>query len=73
MRGFRSSFGDWCAEEASDVPFVVAEMALAHQSGNAVERSYLRSDLFAQRRQLMDRWPPTCRAVDMAVCPDGQS
>jgi hypothetical protein len=31
-------------------------MALAHVVGGAVERSYARSDLFDQRRGLMDRW-----------------
>ena len=53
--GFRSSFRDW-ASECTNVPHAVAEMALAHQVGSAVERSYARSDLFEQRRGLMDRW-----------------
>ena len=34
----------------------VAELALAHVVGGAVERSYAGSDLFDQRRRLMDRW-----------------
>ena len=34
----------------------MAELALAHVVGGAVERSYARSDLFDQRRVLMDRW-----------------
>ena len=34
----------------------VAEMALAHVVGGAVEQSYARSDLFDQRRGLMDGW-----------------
>ena len=33
-----------------------AELALAHVVGGAVERRYSRSDLFEQRRVLMDRW-----------------
>ena len=53
--GFRSSFRDWAAERTS-VPHAVCEMALAHRVGSAVERSYARSDLFDQRRGLMDRW-----------------
>ena len=53
--GFRSSFRDWASERTS-VPHAVAEMALAHAVGSAVERSYARSDLFEKRRGLMDRW-----------------
>ena len=53
--GFRCSFRDW-ASECTNVPHAVCELALAHQVGSAVERSYARSDLFEQRRGLMDRW-----------------
>ena len=56
VHGFRSSFRDWCAEKAPDVPHAVCEQSLGHQSGSAVEKAYLRSDLFDQRRDLMDRW-----------------
>ena len=55
VHGFRSSFRDWASEQTS-VPHAVAEAALAHQVGNAVERSYARSDLFDKRRDLMDGW-----------------
>ena len=55
VHGFRSSFRDWASEQTS-VPHAVAEAALAHQVGSAVERSYARSDLFEKRRGLMDRW-----------------
>ena len=55
VHGFRSSFRDWASEQTS-VPHAVAEAALAHQVGSAVERSYARSDLFDKRRDLMDRW-----------------
>ncbi len=53
--GFRSSFRDWCSESAN-APHDVAESALSHAVGNAVSRAYARSDLFEQRRPLMDRW-----------------
>ena len=53
--GFRSSFRTWASEQTS-VPHAVAEMALAHAVGSAVERSYARSDLFDKRRGLMERW-----------------
>ena len=55
VHGFRSSFRDWASERTS-VEHAVAEAALAHQVGSAVERSYARSDLFEKRRGLMDGW-----------------
>ena len=53
--GFRTSFRTWASERTS-VPHAVAEMALSHTVGSAVERSYARSDLFEKRRGLMDHW-----------------
>ena len=53
--GFRSSFRDW-AEEESGASHNAIELSLAHAVGNQVERAYLRSDLLAQRRALMDAW-----------------
>ena len=53
--GFRSTFRDWCAE-CTDVAPEVAEMALAHQVGNAVEAAYRRGDLLEKRRSLMEAW-----------------
>jgi hypothetical protein len=38
----------------------VAELALAHTIGNAVEKAYQRGDLFAKRRQLMEAWSRYC-------------
>jgi integrase len=55
VHGFRSSFRDW-AGEAARADREVAEAALAHQVGNAVERAYARSDLIDRRRELMDLW-----------------
>ena len=53
--GMRSSFRDWAAE-CSDAPREVAELALAHVEDSAAERAYGRSDLFDQRRELMQAW-----------------
>lgn len=53
--GFRSTFRDWCAER-TNYPRDVAEMALAHSIGNAVEAAYRRGDLFAKRTKLMQEW-----------------
>lgn len=55
VHGFRTSFRTW-AQERTNVPREVAEMALAHAVGDAVEQAYARSDLFDKRRKLMDAW-----------------
>jgi integrase len=57
--GFRSSFRDWAAERSS-FPSDVAEMALGHTVGDAVERAYRRGDLFEKRRQLAEAWARYC-------------
>jgi integrase len=57
--GFRSSFRDWAAER-TNFPREVAELALAHQVGDATERAYQRGDLFQKRRQLMQAWSKFC-------------
>ena len=59
VHGFRSSFRDWVAEE-TDYPSEMAEIALAHTVGTAVENAYRRSDLFERRRHLMADWAAWC-------------
>ena len=59
VHGFRSSFRDWCGDE-TNFPREIAEAALAHKTGNAVERAYRRRDAFEKRRQLMDAWAAYC-------------
>ncbi|MEM7212083.1 MAG: site-specific integrase [Pseudomonadota bacterium] len=53
--GFRTSFRTWCAE-ATDTPREVAELALAHVTGSAVERAYARTDHYERRIPLMMKW-----------------
>jgi integrase len=53
--GLRSSFRDWVGEETA-YPREVAEMALAHAVGNAVEAANRRGDLFEKRRSMMQVW-----------------
>jgi integrase len=55
IHGFRSSFRDW-AGDRTHFPRELAESALAHAVGDAVERSYRRSDALERRRELMDAW-----------------
>lgn len=53
--GLRSTFRDWVAEK-TDYPGDLAEIALAHKVGNAVEQAYRRGDMVAKRRQMMMDW-----------------
>ena len=53
--GFRSSFRNW-AEEQTSASWVAKEMSLGHQVGSEMVRSYMRTDLFEQRRELMQDW-----------------
>ena len=62
VHGFRSSFRDW-AEERGGLPREIAEMCLAHEVGNAVERAYRRSDMLEKRRALIGRWARFCTSV----------
>lgn len=55
VHGFRTSFRTW-AQDRTNFPREVAEAALAHLSGDTVERAYARSDLFEKRRRMMDAW-----------------
>jgi integrase len=59
IHGFRSSFRDW-AGELTNFPREVAEQALAHTVGNAVENAYRRGDALEKRRLLMDSWSAYC-------------
>jgi integrase len=70
VHGFRSTFRDWAAEQ-TDFPREVAEMALAHSVGNAVEAAYRRGDLFEKRAKLMAAWASYCGVVrtDAKVLP----
>ena len=59
VHGFRSSFRDWCGDH-TEFPREIAEAALAHSTGNAVERAYRRGDALERRRVLMDAWAEFC-------------
>jgi integrase len=55
VHGFRSSFRDWAGDQ-THFPRELAEQALAHAVGGAVEQAYRRSDALERRRALMDAW-----------------
>ncbi len=59
VHGFRSTFRDWCGDRTT-YPREVAEAALAHLTGDAVERTYRRGDAFDKRCELMRTWANYC-------------
>lgn len=59
VHGFRSAFRDWCGE-ATSFPREIAEQALAHTIGSAVEQAYRRGDALEKRRKLMEAWSTYC-------------
>lgn len=65
LHGLRSSFRDW-AGDATHHPRDVAEAALAHVVGNAVEQAYRRSDALEKRRALMADWAIYCSSATEA-------
>jgi integrase len=61
VHGFRSSFKDWARDRTRFDNYVV-EAALAHISGDKVERAYARSDVLEKRRELMNAWAKFCES-----------
>ena len=59
VHGFRSAFRDWAGNE-THFPREIAEAALAHVVGSAVEQAYRRSDALEKRRELMEAWANYC-------------
>jgi integrase len=55
VHGFRSSFRDWAGDK-TEFEREIAEAALAHRVGNAVEKAYRRETALEKRRTLMDQW-----------------
>jgi integrase len=72
VHGFRSSFRDW-ASERTNFSREVAEMALAHSIGDAVEAAYRRGDLFEKRRNLMQAWTSYCDQATAEVISIGKA
>jgi integrase len=66
VHGMRSAFRDWCAE-CTNFPSEVAEAALAHTTGSAVERAYRRSTFFDRRRELASAWASFCAGAGADV------
>lgn len=63
--GLRSTFRDWAAERGYDRD--MAEIALAHTVGSAVERAYRRTDMVERRRAMMQAWANYLAGQDAGV------
>jgi integrase len=59
VHGFRSTFREW-AGDCTGFPREIAEAALSHAVGDAVERAYRRGDALERRRELMEAWARFC-------------
>jgi integrase len=59
VHGFRATFKTW-ASERGNFSRELVEMALAHINADKVEAAYLRGDMLAKRRKLMDAWAQFC-------------
>lgn len=66
VHGFRSSFRDW-AGDATNFPRELAEAALAHIVGNAVEQAYRRGTALAKRKELMEAWSAFVTGAEAAI------
>jgi len=66
VHGFRSAFRTW-ADERTNSPRELKEVALAHAIGNQTEAAYARGDLLEKRRKLMQAW------VAFLAAPTGES
>ena len=56
VHGWRTSFRSWAGEAMPHIPWNVAELAISHKVGTAVEKAYNRADYFVMRRALFDGW-----------------
>ena len=64
--GFRAAFRTWCGNE-TNTPREVAEAALSHRVGSAVELSYSRGDALEKRRRLMPLWAEYCAGESLSA------
>jgi integrase len=71
VHGFRSTFRDWAAEQ-TNYPREVAEAALAHISGDKVERAYRRTDFLEKRRQMLEAWGRYCMTPSLTAAQQGE-
>ena len=55
VHGFRTSFKTW-AQQKTDFPDEVSEMALAYTLRNKAKAAYAGSNLLEKRAELMESW-----------------
>ena len=52
---------------AISFPSALRKLALGHVAGDAIDRSYQRSDLLERRRELADAWESYCEGTGAGV------
>ena len=55
VHGFRSTFRTWAEEEGKYQHYAI-KFSQKHQLPDKIEKAYLRSDLFHQRKTIMNDW-----------------
>ena len=65
VHGFRATFKTW-AEEKTRFDSLVVEASMAHQV-KGIERHYLRTTFFDQRKDLMERWAAFATATPAQI------
>jgi integrase len=65
IHGFRSSWLSWAAENGIDDN--VAELALNHRIGNAVQQAYFRTTLLEKRRAALSKYADWLRGIEPAA------
>jgi integrase len=64
--GMRATFRTW-AQERTNFPDIVQEMALAHSVGSETVKAYRRGELMDKRRKLLDAWATYCASPATAT------
>lgn len=68
--GLRATLRTWLADE--QIPFEVAEDAIAHVTLSTTERAYLRGDFLEQRRPVMQKYCDFILKIYCASCADSE-
>ena len=60
--GFRASFKDWSLDDPMNHNFgeLITEKTMAHQIGDEVRNTYVRTDFIRRRKPIIDEWSKHC-------------
>ena len=62
--GFRASFKDWSLDDPMNLNFgeLITEKTMAHQIGDEVRNTYVRTEFIRRRKPIIDEWSKHCFA-----------